>query len=115
MFLRNLTEKVMIGIGERLKEERERLGLNQTQMGAIGGVRTQAQLKYEKEESFPNAQYFFETAKRGLDVQYVVTGVRSTKLLTDEEQLLLDSYRKAPPQMRLFILQGIQPPQQLQK
>ena len=37
-------------IGQRLKEERERLGLNQTDFGLIGGVKKLAQLNYEKDE-----------------------------------------------------------------
>ena len=35
---------------ERLKEERERMGLSQEKFGAIGGVKKLAQINYEKGE-----------------------------------------------------------------
>jgi len=64
-----------MGIGERLREERERLRLNQEQLGEIGGVRKQAQLLYEKGERSPDAQYLAAVATTGVDVLYVLTGV----------------------------------------
>lgn len=82
-------------IGLRLKEERERLGLSQVAMGDIGGVKKLTQLKYEKGESCPDAFYLASLSKFGLDVQYVVIGVRSASVLTADECEMLDSYRVA--------------------
>ncbi|AKP32135.1 transcriptional regulator [Yersinia aleksiciae] len=84
-----------INIGLRLREERERLGLSQVAMGDIGGVKKLTQLKYEKGESCPDAFYLASLSKFGLDVQYVVIGVRSVSALTADECEMLDSYRLA--------------------
>lgn len=86
----------MDNIGERLREERERLTFSQTALGAIGGVLKQAQLKYEKGERFPDAAYLNAIAKVGVDVLYIVTGTRSTTALTPDENELLERYRGAP-------------------
>lgn len=66
----------MNSFGERLREERQRLGLNQTEFAGLAGVQKQAQLKYEKGERSPDANYLAAIAAAGADVQYIVTGVR---------------------------------------
>ncbi|MDN0093906.1 helix-turn-helix domain-containing protein [Yersinia rohdei] len=83
-------------IGQRLREERERLGLSQVAMGDIGGVKKLTQLKYEKGDSCPDAYYLALLHKFGLDVQYVVIGVRSVTALTNDEEELVSHYRSAP-------------------
>ncbi|KMK28953.1 transcriptional regulator [Pluralibacter gergoviae] len=85
-----------ISIGVRLREERERLGLSQVAMGEIAGIRKQTQLKYEKGDSSPDATYLAALSKFGLDVLYVVLGIRSAAALTEDEEQLLASYRVAP-------------------
>ena len=67
----------MGGIGDRLREERERLALSQSAFGEIGGVKANAQGKYEKGERFPDAAYLAAVAASGADVLYVVTGERT--------------------------------------
>ncbi|WP_315807509.1 helix-turn-helix domain-containing protein [Pseudomonas sp. C9-3] len=67
----------MSGIGERLREERERLGLSQGSFGEIGGVKANAQGNYEKGERSPDAAYLSAVEAAGVDVLYVVTGRRS--------------------------------------
>ncbi|WP_231886091.1 helix-turn-helix domain-containing protein [Bordetella ansorpii] len=63
--------------GERLREERQRLGMSQAEFGAAGGVLKQAQLKYEKGERTPDAAYLAAIAQAGADVQYLLTGSRA--------------------------------------
>lgn len=65
----------MIGIGPRLKQERIRLKLSQSALGAIGGVETNAQGNYESGIRFPRADYLSRVADAGIDVAYVVTGL----------------------------------------
>lgn len=96
----------MSTLGERLKNEREKLGLSQEQLGAIGGVKKLAQFRYESGETFPNAQYLTEVSKVGIDVNYILFGTRANNALTDEEQQLLAAFRAAPPVMRQFMLGG---------
>lgn len=83
-------------IGERLREERLRLELSQAALGEIGGVRKQAQLLYEKGERNPDAAYLSAISKFGVDIQFIVTGVRSAESLSDDEKTLIKSYRNAP-------------------
>lgn len=94
-----------MGIGARLKEERERLGVNQETLGAAGGVRKQAQLRYEQGDRSPDAAYLAGVASRGVDVLYVITGqhaggVKPAPTLTAEEETLLAYFRAAPPAVR---------------
>lgn len=82
--------------GERLREERIRLGLSQAALGEIGGVRKQAQLNYEKGERSPDVAYLSAIAKFGADVQFIITGIRSAEALAPDEEELLNLFRKAP-------------------
>ena len=61
---------------ERLKEERIRLNLNQSEFAAIGGVQKGAQINYEQGKRNPDADYLAAIATKGADVQYILTGVR---------------------------------------
>ncbi|AQU84904.1 MULTISPECIES: XRE family transcriptional regulator [unclassified Halomonas] len=64
-------------IGERLKEERERIGLSQTALAQIGGVGKTTQIKYEKGASNPDSSYLSAVADEGIDIFYVLKGQRS--------------------------------------
>lgn len=63
--------------GDRLRSERERLGLNQTEFGQLGGVKKLAQINYEKGDRQPDATYLAAIAAAGADVLYIVTGRHS--------------------------------------
>lgn len=97
----------MSSVGERLREERERLGLNQTAFGAIGGVQKQAQLKYEKGERFPDASYLSEVVKIGVDVQYIITGSHTSTALTDDENQLVTLFRAASLSVKAATMAGL--------
>jgi len=99
-------------IGERLKEERESLGLSQTAMaeiaanaGAAGSTR-QSQARYEKGQQTPGADYLAAVAAAGVNVLYVLTGQRGMApgpVLTKEEEALVDNFRNSPPEARAAI------------
>lgn len=93
--------------GERLKEERERKGMTQDAFGAVGGVRKQSQLKYEKAERKPDVEYFEALSKIGVDVQYVVTGQRSEAALSPELSDLIALYQKAPLAVKAAVLRAL--------
>ena len=82
--------------GERLKEERLRLGLSQAALGEICGVRKQAQLNYEKGERNPDSAYLSAIANFGADIQFIVTGIRSAESLSPDEKELINLFRQAP-------------------
>lgn len=93
-------------IGMRLREERERLGLNQQDFAAIGGASKRSQIEWEKENAYPNAAFLAAIAAAGADVQYILTGVRAGGMtqsqtqgeaLTPREAALLDNYRNSGP------------------
>lgn len=63
-------------IGARLREERERLGLNQTDFAGLGEASKHSQIDWENDKSAPNARFLAAIAEAGVDVRYVVTGER---------------------------------------
>lgn len=71
--------------GDRLREERERLGYSQSAFGEIGGVKKLAQINYEKGERNPDAVYLAKVAEYGVDVLYVLTGNRSQPVKAEPE------------------------------
>lgn len=64
-------------VGARVKEERERLGFNQTDFAALGGMGRKTQFDYESGSRAPDGGYLIAIAAAGADVQYILTGVRS--------------------------------------
>lgn len=66
----------MTGIGPRLREERVRLKLSQSALGAIGGVETNAQGNYENGSRSPKSDYLLRIIAAGVDINYVMTGTR---------------------------------------
>lgn len=89
-----------MNIGRRLKEERERLGMNQTGFAAIAGASKHAQINWEKGEATPNANALAAWAEKGLDVLYVVTGSRSftpPSPTSSEHQTIIRDYDASSP------------------
>lgn len=85
--------------GKRLKEERERLGFNQTDFAAIGGVGRKSQFNYEDDERKADTSYLAAIAEVGADVRYIVTGKRegpAPEALSPDERELLSLFRAAP-------------------
>ncbi len=62
--------------GDRLKEERERVGLTQVALAELAGASKSAQVGWESGRSVPNASYLAVAIAQGIDVIYVLTGVR---------------------------------------
>lgn len=88
----------MNNFGSRLREERERLGYNQSDFGEVGGVKKLAQFNYEKGERVPDAMYLSAIAAIGADVLYILTGQRTGETppappLSQREKALLGNYR----------------------
>lgn len=70
-------EKNMGSLGERLKHERNNRGVTQKELADIGGVSSKTQGKYERNETPPDTDYLNKVAESGVDVQYVITGVKA--------------------------------------
>ncbi|MGG4659331.1 XRE family transcriptional regulator [Pseudomonas vlassakiae] len=90
---------IAVGSGERLREERERTGQNQTDFGKAAGVSRGTQKAYELETSSPDIRYLCAIQEIGVDVHYVLTGSRiSADLggLSEREVALLGFFRELP-------------------
>lgn len=61
-------------MGERLREERHRLGLGQAEFGAQCGVSKTSQFNYETGGRWPDGQYLLHAHHLGVNTQYVITG-----------------------------------------
>jgi len=74
----------MSTLAERLKEERNRLGLNQADFGAKAGVSRETQINYESGSREPKTGYLAAITEIGVDVMYILTGVRMMPIPTQE-------------------------------
>ena len=79
--------------GERLREDRRLLGLNQTEFAALARVSKRAQIRYEQGDA-PDADYLAAIADAGCDVLFILTGHRppGAIVLPPELRRLLDDY-----------------------
>nr|WP_315210809.1 helix-turn-helix transcriptional regulator [uncultured Albidiferax sp.] len=98
-------------IGTRLREERNRLSVNQTHLGQRGGVTKNAQMNYENGSRIPNATYLAKVAECGVDVLYVITGKHNlsatgTLLLDPRLQTVFDNY-DAASEANKQIIEGV--------
>jgi len=98
-----------VSMGLRLREERERLGLSQTDFGKIGGITKKTQMLYESGERSPDMVYIAAVAEAGVDILYVVTGERSRPMppkyvAPPDEEWLLDAYRFSSAEGKKIIM-----------
>lgn len=96
-------------IGVRLKDERTRLGLTQPALAEAAGAAKRTVIDWEKGVSSPTAAQLEALAQIGLDVLYVVTGLRSAPAVAEppgnyhlnrREQTLIENYRGSDEQGR---------------
>ncbi len=72
--------------GARLREERKRLGLNQTELALLGGVVKFTQINYEKDERTPDVDYLLKLQNAGVDAYFLLTGQRTPAPTSDQLQ-----------------------------
>ncbi|WP_246483524.1 helix-turn-helix domain-containing protein [Paenacidovorax monticola] len=75
-------ESLTRGIGSRLKEERKRLHLKATDFESHGGWPASTIYGWEAGKASPKSEFYAATAKLGFDVQYIITGRRTSGSLT---------------------------------
>ncbi|MFK7089316.1 helix-turn-helix transcriptional regulator [Chromobacterium violaceum] len=78
-----------LNIGDRLREERIRLGYTQQDGAKLADVGYTTYMAYEAGRSYPNAESLNLLHLNGFDVLYVVTGVRNGAALSNEDSSLL--------------------------
>jgi transcriptional regulator with XRE-family HTH domain len=109
-----MKEKKISGWGDRIAEERLRLGKTQDQIADLCGVTRRTIGNIERENNDPGGKLLVSLAKIGFDSQYLLMGVRSINLdrvaeeagtykiekaagaRTDKE-ILLDKYERLSP------------------
>lgn len=87
-------------IGDRLKEERARLGMSQHDFALAAGITRRPYAEWEAGRTSPNAVQLAGLGAKGVDIQYVVMGARSRDALTPEELMVLEHYRAADKKVR---------------
>ena len=92
---------------ERLKEEREALGLSQQALAERLGVALRSQQNYESGMRIPDVSYLGLLGTIGADVLYLATGQRAPKPnpLDPAEQALVESYRRCTAEARISLIQ----------
>lgn len=63
-----------MSIGERITEERKRIGNSQDEWAALTGIHRNTQIKYERGDVVPDANYLAAVDSVGADISYIVTG-----------------------------------------
>jgi transcriptional regulator with XRE-family HTH domain len=94
------------GMGQRLKEERKRLGKTQAELAEAGGVRRLSQMQYENETTPPSTRYLSGIAAVGVDLAYLLLGLRmkASPLSQDQEERIdkrafaaIENYARTQP------------------
>jgi len=99
-----------VSVGNRLKEERKRLGMTQEAMGLACGVAKRTQILFEQDAHLPGGAYFVAADELGVDVTYVLVGRRDR--LAEADADLLDAWRSASASARAAVmaaLRGVAP------
>lgn len=93
-----------VQIAERLLNERKRLGLNQGEMAAKGGVAIRTYANYESGDRTPDAECLANLSQAGADVLYIVTGRIDGGKLEPVEMELVGGFRELDPRGRSGVL-----------
>lgn len=78
----NKEERLLVlpGVGDRLRQERRRLGLSQERFGELAGLKRTVIGFFERGVAVPHTEYLATWAEHSLDVIYVLFGVRPEQL-----------------------------------
>lgn len=101
-----MEDKNFAHIGERLREERLRISMQQVDLADQCGVSRRALSTWEKGEQTPNAAILSVMAGKGIDVLYVVTGKHvseSEGTLAPAERALLQAWRESGDKGRALL------------
>lgn len=95
-------------IGQRLKQERQRLKLTQPEFAELALTKKRTLIDWEKGVSSPTAPQLSAMANAGVDILYVITGEQNkVQNLAPDEELLMESYRQLSAGERRELLSGI--------
>lgn len=84
--------------------ERKRLGLNQTQMAELGGVKLNTQSRYEQ-GSPPALEYLMRIGDAGADWYWILTGLKAPSAPLDGQSAeLLSLFNRLSPALKQIAL-----------
>lgn len=91
-------------LGDRLAQERGRCGHTQKSVADQLDITARTQIKYEIGETAPDAYYLHGLGEIGIDITYVLTGVRGSTPSQQESELIA-CYRAVDPVLRSSLVQ----------
>lgn len=99
-----------MGIGPRIKQERERLGLSQTAFADAIQSTKRSVINWEGGAAVAPSDAVARMAAAGADVLYILTGERSqavaeVELLPSDERVLVDAYRRCNAEAKRNLIQ----------
>jgi transcriptional regulator with XRE-family HTH domain len=89
-----------MSFGARLREERRRLGFRQSEFAALVGTDVPKQSLYENDHRQLRAGYLERAEALGVDLLYVLTGLRSEDALGEGASGFLTDYLSLPEFLR---------------
>lgn len=93
----------MSTVGERVKEERKRLGLTQAELAQACGFNARAVKAAEANENWPSGPLLAGMLRMGMDVVYILSGARNAAL-QPAELTLLTAWRNAEEPVRHMVM-----------
>ncbi|MDU8357961.1 hypothetical protein [Pseudomonas syringae group sp. J309-1] len=75
-------------IAKRLKDERKAQGICIREFAMQAGVRAKTQSDYESGARLPRADYFYVLHHLGMDVSYILLGLRTKPVPTSRRKLI---------------------------
>ena len=96
--------KELLDFGDRLAQERKRLGYSQSALAELLDKSSMTQFKYESGETCPDSDYFFALDELGADIYYIITGRQLEALKEDDERQLLADFRSFDEREKTIML-----------
>ena len=98
-------------LGERLREERNRLGMSQPAFAALAGTTKQTLFSWESGKTAPDGFQMSALSAHGVDLLYVLAGHRTpavhpAEALSDDELRLLHGYRRCNADGRQHLIRS---------
>jgi transcriptional regulator with XRE-family HTH domain len=90
--------------GKRLKDARTKLGMTQEAFGQACGRKNIMQMKYEKDQGFPDVPYLLQAAALGIDLNFLITGRHGSSEPDAAEALLLNAWRAQSSEGKAAVL-----------
>ena len=92
------------GFGKRLRQERKRLGMSVEDFAELSGIHANSLGNYERGERAVSAALMLAWHDVGVDVGFLLTGVRTIFTIGAEEQGFLDNFLRLDVEEREIVL-----------